>query len=406
MMAEKKWICLSEKSFVNFINDKSVFMYNAEIYSILYTENPDFLTLLHELQNPANLGSIEFCDENMNNVVLEAINKGLLYIENNSNKPLILLPILNLQRDLERGDCIEHQISIMGNKARFVTGINICINIPFPKVNNKVDAARMETFSQLFVRTSNIENAKSLSYENLKQILNSLFITSIKNIDLIINLSSMENGEIERLSSLLEKYPYNYRIHSYIDGMTYQTIKKISLVHKNISLILYFDRYTVGKSQPYLESVFVSNMKNVSFCKVVYGKDDIIFDSHVDLKPIWTKDNIDFLKEFVYLSWHDIISTRPTIREIMRNTKLNYNFFGILDILPNGNILPHGSNICIGKITDKNFIVNSVINEFKNNRSWRLTRNLVDCKNCKFRYMCPPISAIELASNEFKICNS
>ena len=76
MMAEKKWICLSEKSFVDFINDKSVFMYNAEIYSILYTENPDFLTLLHELQNPANLGSIEFCDENMNNVVLEAINKG------------------------------------------------------------------------------------------------------------------------------------------------------------------------------------------------------------------------------------------------------------------------------------------------------------------------------------------
>ena len=78
------------------------------MYSILYTENPDFLTLLHELQNPANLGSIEFCDENMNNVVLEAINKGLLYIENNSNKPLIFLPILNLQRDLERGDSIEH----------------------------------------------------------------------------------------------------------------------------------------------------------------------------------------------------------------------------------------------------------------------------------------------------------
>ena len=404
-MTEKKWICLSEKSFVDFIDDKSVFMYNAEIYSILYTENPDFLILLHELQDPANLGSIEFCDNN-NNVVAEAIHKGLLYIENNVDKPLIFLPILNLQRDLERGDCIERQISIMGNKARFVTGINICINIPFSKINNEVDTIRMETFSQLFIRTSNIENAKCLSHEDLKRILSSLFVTSIKNIDLIINLSSMEDDEIERLSSLLEKYPYNYRIHSYIDGMTYQTIKKISLVHKNVSLILYFDRYTIGKSQLNIESVLVSNIKNVNLCKIIYEKDDIIFDSHVELKPVWAKDNIDFLKEYVYLSWHDIISIRPTIREIMRNTKLNYNFFGILDVLPSGDILPHGSNICIGNITDKNFIVNSVINEFKNNHSWRLTRNLVNCKICKFRYICPPISAIELASNKFKICNS
>ncbi len=307
-MTEKKWICLSEKSFVDFIDDKSVFMYNTELYSMLYTENPDFLNLVHELQNPANIGSLEFCDEKNNSIVFEAVNKGLLYIENSINKPLIFLPILNLQRDLEREDSIESQISIMGNKARFVTGINICINTPFPAINNEVDAIRMETFSQIFVRTSDIEKTKSLPLEDLKRILNSLFVTSIKNIDLIINLSSMKDDEIERFSSLLEKYPYEYKIHSYIDTVNYQTIKEISLAHKNISLILYFDRYTAKKGQECVGSVITNELNNINIYKIVYDSNDMIFDPQIALKPIWTKDNIVFFKEYVYLSSSNIIA--------------------------------------------------------------------------------------------------
>ncbi|WP_018964963.1 hypothetical protein [Porphyromonas gulae] len=404
-MMEKRWICLSEKCFVDFIDYKSVFMYNTEQHSMLSTENLDFIMLVQELQSPANLGSVEIGENReTDSTISEALSKELLYIENSVNKPLIFLPILNLQRDLERGDSIESQISIMGNKARFVTGINICINIPFSPIGSKVDSLRMEAISQTFVSSSNLEKSKSLSYGELEQILSSLFATSIKNVDLIFNLSLMRLDEIERLSYLLVKYPYDYRIHSYIDGVDLQTIETLS--RKKISLSLYFDRYTASlENQKSLETTIIAKLDNVSVTKFVYDKEDMEADSQIALKPIFTKDNIAFFKEHIYLSARDIMSIRPTMKEIMRNTKLNYNFFGILDVLPDGSVLAHGSSVCIGNIANKNFIVESVIDEFRNNRSWRLTRDLVNCRICKFRYICPPISAIEIASHEFNICN-
>lgn len=403
-MIEHKWICLSEKSFVDFIDNKSVFMYNTERFSMMHTDNFDFLQLVHKLQEPENLGSLEYLEVN-NELVFEALEKGLLYLEKSAVKPLIFLPILNLQRDLDKGDSIESQLLIMGNKTRFVTGVNVCVNFPFNLSDKAYNSARIQAVSQAFVSTTNIDKVRSLSYEELEVIFTSLLVTNVKNVDVFINLDSMQNNQINRILSLFKKYPYCFRVHSFIDRVDFQIIKALSFSNENIVLNLYFDSYTSQESLVNLDAIITANLRNVSIRKFVYDKEDMLYESKIRLIPILTKENISFFKQYVYLSFQDILSIHPTMKEIMRNTKLNHNFFGVLDILPNGDILPHGSNICIGNISNKNFIIDAVINEFTNNRSWRLTRNLVGCRTCKFRYICPPISTVETSSNQFKICN-
>ena len=101
-----------------------------------------------------------------------------------------------------------------------------------------------------------------------------------------------------------------------------------------------------------------------------------------------------------------IEETKINLNALFRNKKLNSNFYGLIDIAPDGNVYAHGSKKSIANVNDKGFsLVDVVIDEFKENRTWRLTRDCTKCKLCPYRFVCPPVSIFEIQSNQIKMCH-
>lgn len=125
-----------------------------------------------------------------------------------------------------------------------------------------------------------------------------------------------------------------------------------------------------------------------------------------DSLPVWTGNNQEMFSKYVYTELSDLEESKINFNTLFRNQKLNSNFFGLIDIAPDGNVYAHGSKQSIGNVNDKEFsLVDVVINEFKENRTWRLTRDCTKCKLCPFRFVCPPVSIFEIQSNQIKMCH-
>ena len=100
-----------------------------------------------------------------------------------------------------------------------------------------------------------------------------------------------------------------------------------------------------------------------------------------------------------------VFEQKVCFNDVFRNQKLNSNFFGIVDVDSQCNIRAYGSQHIIGNVTSADFSwTDIVVNELKQNHSWRLTRDMTNCKDCPLRYICPPISYYEILSNNTQIC--
>ena len=120
--------------------------------------------------------------------------------------------------------------------------------------------------------------------------------------------------------------------------------------------------------------------------------------------PVYRADEVQMFRDNVFLTKQDILSNCTSMKEIMRNQKLNATCFGILDILSNGNVYPHGGRVPVSNISNKNYLLESVTSELVNNQSWRVTRDKNNCSNCQYRFICPPVSLLELQIEDIKAC--
>ena len=398
------WLAISPSVFVDFIEDQTILLYDTHSGKNKISHDRQLIDLVRTLYLPVNLGVIEDNSSSKSADTEWTLHNNILsYIETQSEtKPVNFLPILNLQKDLDRYDenGINGRLQLMGSKLKFISGVYIRLSCN-ESTDTPLKTELRNLASTQYPCPSYEESSKFLPIDKLEALLESLQFTSTVNVDLICTSSYFDKYSSSELIELLCNYNFKYRLHLYSEdlrdflNMAGGKAKKLE-----VSLIVYQDRFSKNYSFDKDYALLPITVKHLIYSESELGSSELIN------LPVWTGKNQELFSKYVWLSQSDIDNNITNFNSIFRNKKLNSNFFGIIDIHPDGGVYAHGSKHCISNIGDSDFsLVDIVIEEFKANRTWRLTRDLTNCKVCPYRFICPPVSIFELQSANIKMCH-
>lgn len=118
--------------------------------------------------------------------------------------------------------------------------------------------------------------------------------------------------------------------------------------------------------------------------------------------PFYNKSIRD--SSFFVLNKKEIFSKKQSIKKIQFNKLYNSALFGIIYIMPNGEIMDSPNGISIGEL--ENFsLIEAKKHLFNKESAWMTTRSDVDsCSSCNYKEYCPPISEYERCSSDYEIC--
>ena len=399
-----KWLTMSPNVFVDIIDDSLMLLYNTHGGIIKISRDKKLINLIKILYTPINLGVVKYeILDKYNSLDTDwALKNGVISIEESDVKPIICLPILNLQKDLNKfnDNEIESRLQLIGSKLKYISGAFIRLSNMRDKDNPLLRRLRSIAATQ-HPCPSYEDSAASLTLDQLRIIIDNLKFTSIATIDIIFSSTCLEHYSCKELIGLLSKYNFAYRVHLYSED--YETI--VTSINKidiklNLSFIIYQDRFSINDKSYTLNSAYHCTQKYLA-----YDEQDI--NSNIDIiLPVWMGNNQEMFSKYVYTELSDIVESKVNFNTLFRNKKINSNFFGLIDVTPDGSVYAHGSKQSIGNVNDKGFsLVDVVIDEFKENRTWRLTRDYTKCKLCPYRFICPPVSIFEIQSNQIKMCH-
>jgi len=398
---KSNWIVMSTNVFIDIIDDFLMLVYNtiSGVYKI--STDADFITLVRGLYTPKNLGVLDssILLSYMSDDIEWAIREKVIVPTNVEDKPIVMLPILNLQKDVSKfgNDNIEDRLSIIGSKQSLISGVYIRISQICDCEQNEIHDYRRIASLQ-YPCPSYCGSRASIGSDTLSKILDSLKYTSVSLVDIIFDSSYFDENSIDDFINDLSCHNYKYRLHFYAEDIDTALLLRDKVKKNSIQLITYIDKFTKKTTLNKLTSV--DKVK-----RLVY--EGIEETECIQSLPIYIGEiqAQSFPKKCV--SEEGVIEPKLKFINVFWNMKLNSNFFGIFDITPTCDIHAHGSQHIIGNLQLDNFSwTNMVVRELQQNNSWRLTRDMTSCKCCPFRYLCPPISSYEIASNNTQICKT
>lgn len=400
------WLVLKKSLFVDFIKEDLISIYDTESHTSMLSNDANFVNFIKKFYMPKNIGCIE-CHHAIKSYDFDkAKSLGYISVVEAKRHPINLLPILNLQTDLQRNGDLQQRISLLGSKLALISGINVELSpmIPTPfEADNKIE--RKAALTQYCLYTPAEDNNRTLA--NISQIFKQISLTSVSVIDIYCNHDVLDRNF--KLKTILDAIPSYMRINIHLMVDEYYSFEddfnSAFQFDKKCQLKLYCDRFT--SKVDIIKCLHSSN--DLSF--FAYSNEDLSLigsfeGSNINVCPVVLRDNIDWIKSCASVSRQTISKGTYTFNHIFRNMKLNANFFGIIDITKTGHIRPHGSEVVLGNLSDKKFsLISVVVKELEQNNTWRTTRDSYGpCSECGLRYLCPPISYFELNGLIDKIC--
>ncbi len=121
--------------------------------------------------------------------------------------------------------------------------------------------------------------------------------------------------------------------------------------------------------------------------------------------PVLTGDNLSFFQEYVFIRKEEILAVKPGLRQVLSRLTLNELDFGILSVSPDGNVFSGGDGISIGNIGNSP-VSDLVFHEMNSGCNWFRTRvNAEPCRECLYRFLCPPVSRYETVYGRYNFCD-
>ncbi|GJG64049.1 hypothetical protein PRLR6014_05250 [Prevotella lacticifex] len=396
--SELHWIALSPNVFVDYTEGK-ILLYNTRNYKCITSTDTRLINLIREFYRPENLGvlSLDEFEKMTSNDVRVANNMNMFVSVKNSTKPLNFLPILNLQHDLTKN--MSGGLKEIKGKLSLLSSLFIQINYGY--ADSKVSFYRNLTSKQ-YATPCFSEEKTTLRVDFVEQILKEACLSSIHNVHIIIGSPMINIMEYIRI---FERYNFQYYLHIYSD-IVYEFLSHISDYSSvsKINFVVFCDRY----SNPNIAQRLIKESKdcgNFEFINLIDEVDRLLSCSSSAMKmlPVWTENNFDFFLKEVFIGIEDIEASELTLSDLFCNQKLNRNFFGILQINPDETIAAFldGKNT---RYSGTNILNQAVVSELINNTRWRVTRNMTSCRTCPYKYLCPPVTALELNFKLDKIC--
>lgn len=405
-MSEKKhiWLTLGQDVFVDILHGVGVMLYNTCRGNYFFSEEKEILDIVEKLYLPENLGVIPY-KKSYDGVTDKAINDGFLSIciRNNSIKPIKLLPQLSLQKDLERNveeKNIDEALSRLGNKLYYLSGLYVSLDCGISQDDVCAKYRNVAAMQYPCVRYE--QKYIKIVPKYLEDIFNKVKKSSIAVVDLVCSHQYFLGNELNALLDVLSKYNFQYRIHIYVEEYALMSRMLVCKLSKYCQFIIYRDKFTPKKL-----------VEKVSCCESVSSLRKLCYDDFsiaevggAIIMPVVMDNMNQTVWEGMTITNSDLCNPPRSMHYLFKNQKLNSNFFGILCVSNHGDVYTPASMYKLGNIYKDYSFVRMITTEFKENHSWRITRDKIPrCNGCPFRYVCPPVFSWELQYPELNICN-
>lgn len=384
-------------------------LYNTRQGVAIQTENPDFIALIDEMHSNNNLGVIRIKDsvlkkDNIRQLISESIDKKICFCipisETNSRKPVQMMPVLNLQRDVEKLTA-ENDRSVGEDIIRYLLNLTIHINTScLQTCTHCSDYQRQFLFCQ-----SNAEN-EQLSLEHIEHIFDQIEYAPLHKLN-ITGGDIFRYPGLKEMITLFEKYSLHPRFGIHYLNCSNQGYDLLDAYEKDVFVTfpLNEDYHRIistllGKGKVKIHFVISSELD--------YQKAEEIIEKYAiidyQVLPFFDGNNKAFFDENVFMSEDDILATPIKQRIIFANQKMNTNFFGSLIVLPSGFVHATHNTPAIGNIGQQS-ILELLNTEMIRNTAWRRTRDARPCIECVYQYLCPSPSNYEYVFGKMNLCS-
>ena len=402
-MDKQFWFYLEHHIYVN-IQKNGVLLYNTHSGGKIISKEDCCIQLIKKLYKKYSLGSVKITEEEYHHPILkqfffEIVSKKMGKIEEISkvpNKPVILLPILSLNRDIKKLR-MEGDYHVPYDFSHYLLEANIILN---SDCNH--NCPQCHAYYKQFYCCSKA-HGNEMNGKVLLSILEQLNVFRTHKVN-------FTGGNIYLYKNLesIKKINWNQGIdlNIYIDYKNYMEDDFIDRQHLNILISAPLDKdvlSTVIKKTKRLSTIYhlvIESQEQYEMMDALLQQECI---SNYKVHPFYNGNNISFFEENVYLKEEDIFSNTISMREIFRNQKLNAYYFGSLYFLPNGDICANALCKSIGNV-NKLKIVDAIHAELISNTAWRQIRKGTTCSTCLYRYLCPPLSNYERAIKHNNLC--
>lgn len=407
---ESIWLYIEPFVFISEDKEKYLF-YNTHVKKGLVIHKNDSVNkIVAHLQHPDHMYSVQIRvkdleDEHLYDFIQSIQNEGYGdMIEGELPKPVIMPPLLNLQKSVERMK--KNNIPIGDNILSYLHEVTIYINGAC--THNCQDCPTM--FKQTPCCTK--------SEHTLDFTLLSNFLLSIPYSRAAINITGGDPFQYPELSLLMDilgrmvstqTFIVNYRnVPDDIDKLFLFTndLFRLKITVNDFDNIDYLiaiaDRLKQGDINQLWEISITSELE--------YEKAEQLNEQltqreiEVNIKPFYNGENSAFFDENILINQDDLLSLELDRQEVFALQAINTHDFGKITILSDGKIYANVNREPIGTIQEP--IRTILCDELESGTSWRSTRyGLKPCSECCFKLICPSPSNYELVFAKPNLCH-
>jgi pseudo-rSAM protein len=405
METAKYWFSILPHVYYVQKNGKAL-VYNTQNGENIHINNVQVLNLLEQMHKKKNLGVIgidEFTYNQAEDFIKESVSKNICTLTEiivGQPKPVQLMPILNLQRDVERLQKEEGH-SLGEDVLHYLSDVTIYLNN-----SCTLDCKDCQSSVNQFFHCSKSFTGDFIDFDFLQLFLKQLAFTLIRRLSItggniflyphfsklitflqeekIRPLFGVHYGNIEwNKIGLLNEFPIEIFVTFPLEN---DVIQNIDLLSKQQNTKIIFE---ITSEEDYEQSEILISEYAIE---------------HYDYKPLYNGANQDFFKDNIYVTQEDIFSEVVSQRIIFAHQKLNTNFFGKIHLFPNGDIKAHPLKSVLGNCKQEP-LVKILEKEMITNTAWRMIRDGAPCNDCLYQYLCQSPSDYEWVIGQNNLCH-
>lgn len=399
---KKQWLCIENWVYAVML-PKQLLLYNTQTGQYIISNDKQHLAIVAKMHEKKNLGVVPFeCewfdDQIISSFIDEAIEKNIFSLEDykdNQLKPIRLMPVLNIQKDVERLKQ-ESDRSIGETVLPYLTEISI-----FVTKNCSLGCSHCSQSCKQFMCCYANQDNSMLELDTLSRIAAQIKYAPILRLNFI-------GGDIFSYP-FLNKIPEIFKakkdkIHCWSHYKNFQTsdlpVTWDIIIDFPIEENILSECISANKNGTCHYHFIVQNEEEVNMVEAIVNRFDF---QNIEIHPYFNGNNIDFFETHIFLNKEDILENTVTQRRIFCNQALNSNFFGSLMVFPNGDVSATVNTSILGNITTVS-LLELITRELEQNTAWRETRNRQPCSVCLFQYLCPPLSNYEQILKKQNLC--
>ena len=399
---EKFWLFIKPYIYVSKENSGRILLYNTQIGEFIETNCQVAIETVNRLHERQNLGTILLEQEIVNSEIGVFINDakqkdifGTMPYSENSGRPIQLMPVLNIQKDIEKLRKNDDR-SIGENTLHYLTELALYVNgncalqcqycrEAYKQVNYctkydsdvSMDLLTLQSIASQIqyapIGKLNIIGGNIFNYSLLKNVVE-IFNAKKEAIHCWSHYRNFQPNDLDVSFDILVDFPVD------------ETLFKLCLNNAPQDKTTY--HFLVKSTENAITADTITEKYNLS---------------NAEIHPFYTGKNTDFFENHIFLNKEDVLSETVNQRKIFCNQALNSHNFGKLIIFPNGDVFANINAPKLGNIKD-NSLLELLYRELDENTAWRKTRTEQPCNDCLYQYLCPPPSNYEFAIGKHNLC--